>query len=79
MVEERDSSEVDVFKEVTAEPLMPLASTCSARLTNTGPSGRDEDRGLGRLTVVTSYAHGARATTVVFVGGRGTTFFLLGR
>jgi hypothetical protein len=71
---EREGSEVDVFKGAAAKFLIPVAvevATCSSRLGDTGFSGRDDDRGRKDLRAVTSYAHGALATVVVFVGGRG--------
>jgi len=77
---EREGSEVEVFKCTAAKSLFSVAAeatTCSSRLDDTGSSGRDDDR--GRKDLVTSYAHGARATLVVFVGGRGPTLFFPNR
>lgn len=68
---ERKGSEVEVFKGAAAKLVAPEVATCSSRLANTGFRGRDDDRGRKDLRVVTSYAHGALATVVVFVGGRG--------
>lgn len=73
---------MEVFKGAAAKLLIPVAAevvTCSSRLANTGLSGRDDDRGRTDLRVVTSYAHGALATVVVFVGGRGDTLLFPNR
>ncbi len=75
---ERKGSEAEAFKCTAAKSLISVAAeatTCSSRLADTGFSGRDDDRGRKDLRAVTSYAHGARATLVVFVGGRGTALF----